>query len=276
MFFGKFSGRIVGAGIGFFVANIVGLVIGFVVGLFFDKGLAGVSKPIDPQKKAEVERSFFTSIFPLLGHLAKSDGRISEEEVAGSEQLMTRMGLSDADRSEAIVLFKKGSDAEFDINATLDSFMAICGEYNNLRQIFLVYLITIAYADNVLHEEEEKLLYAVAERLGYSRIAFNHLVGMIQAQNHFFRRGADGGQQQGYQRPPASQNELALAYKALGVDAGLDDKALKTQYRKLMSEYHPDKLAGRGVPEEMVKVATERSQEIQSAYELIKKHRKAP
>lgn len=273
-----FFGKLIGAVIGFLVANVIGLIIGLVVGHFFDKGLSGVSKPIDPQKKAEIERSFFQSVFPLLGHLAKSDGRISEEEIASSEDLMTRMGLSTSDRGEAIALFKRGADPDYDVNATLDSFMAVCGEFNNLRQIFLVYLITIAYADNILHEEEEKLLYTVAERLGYSRMAFNHLVGMIKAQNHFFRRaaGAGGGYQQEHthQRPPPSKSELELAYQALGVDASIDDKDLKKEYRKLMSEYHPDKLAGRGVPQEMVKMATERSQEIQSAYELIKKYRK--
>jgi DnaJ like chaperone protein len=52
------------------------------------------------------------------------------------------------------------------------------------------------------------------------------------------------------------------------------DAELKKAYRKLMSEYHPDKLAGRSVPDDMVKVATERAQEIQAAYDMIKKHRK--
>ncbi len=41
-----------------------------------------------------------------------------------------------------------------------------------------------------------------------------------------------------------------------------------------MSEYHPDKLMGQGVPDDMIKVATERSQEVQAAYDLIKSSRK--
>jgi DnaJ like chaperone protein len=40
-----------------------------------------------------------------------------------------------------------------------------------------------------------------------------------------------------------------------------------------MSENHPDKLMARGVPEDMIKIATERSQEIQAAYEMIKRTR---
>ena len=53
------------------------------------------------------------------------------------------------------------------------------------------------------------------------------------------------------------------------------DREIKRAYRKLISQYHPDKLIGQGVPEDMIEQATERSKEIHAAYELIEKHRKA-
>ena len=53
----------------------------------------------------------------------------------------------------------------------------------------------------------------------------------------------------------------------------MNERDLKRAYRKLMSENHPDKLIAQGVPEDMVKLATERSQEIQAAYEMIRKNR---
>ena len=63
------------------------------------------------------------------------------------------------------------------------------------------------------------------------------------------------------------------AYRALGVESTATDKEVKRAYRKLMSEHHPDKLIAKGVPEAMIKLATERTQEIQTAYELIRKSR---
>jgi len=66
---------------------------------------------------------------------------------------------------------------------------------------------------------------------------------------------------------------VADAYQALGVAADIGDAELKKVYRKLMSENHPDKLIARGVPDDLVQVATARSQEITAAYELIKNHR---
>ena len=63
-------------------------------------------------------------------------------------------------------------------------------------------------------------------------------------------------------------------YDLLGTARDADASTIKKAYRKLMSEFHPDKLMGQGVPEDMVKVATERSQEIQAAHDLIKRDRK--
>jgi DnaJ like chaperone protein len=63
------------------------------------------------------------------------------------------------------------------------------------------------------------------------------------------------------------------AYKALGVTKDSTDQEIKRAYRKLMSQYHPDKLMGQGVPEDMIAVATEQAKEIQLAYDLIKKNR---
>ncbi len=63
------------------------------------------------------------------------------------------------------------------------------------------------------------------------------------------------------------------AYKALGVTKDSTDAEVKRAWRKLMSQYHPDKLIGQGMPEDMIAMATEQAKEIQVAYDLIKKSR---
>ena len=63
------------------------------------------------------------------------------------------------------------------------------------------------------------------------------------------------------------------AYKALGVTKDSSDQEIKRAYRKLISQYHPDKLIGQGMPEDMIAMATEQAKEIQLAYYLLKKSR---
>ena len=90
---------------------------------------------------------------------------------------------------------------------------------------------------------------------------------MIMARSQFNAGGSSGGYAN-------SSNQLEAAYKALGVTAKNTDAEIKKVYRKLVSENHPDKLIGQGMPDDMIKLATERTQEIQKAYELIQQSRK--
>ena len=113
----------------------------------------------------------------------------------------------------------------------------------------------------MLNSAEKNLIKDIAFQLGYSQAAFKQLLDMVTNQTHFA-----GGQ-------TSSAHALDDAYKALGVTKDSTDQQIKRAYRKLMSQYHPDKLMGQGVPDDMIKVATEQAKEVQTAYDLIKKSR---
>ena len=59
--------------------------------------------------------------------------------------------------------------------------------------------------------------------------------------------------------------------KEMSVSAG--DEALKAAYRKLMVENHPDKAIARGMPEEFIKIATDKIAAINEAYDEIRRER---
>jgi DnaJ like chaperone protein len=260
-------GKLLGAVFGYLAAGPLGAIIGFIVGYFFDKGFAPFTTFGSRAHLAEVERVFFTTVFTVMGHLAKADGRISEEEISDAERLMANLGLSADHRREAIELFRRGAAPEFLLEPQIEAFLHQCAGRPDLKNLLLEYLLSLALADGVLHADEQALLRRVAVALGFSPAQFDQFLEMLQAQQQFQQRGA------GAAAPPASA--LTDAYRALGVAPEASDREVKTAFRRLMSQHHPDKLIAQGVPADMVKLATEKTQEIQAAYDLIERSRRA-
>ncbi|MBT7718597.1 MAG: co-chaperone DjlA, partial [Halieaceae bacterium] len=175
-----------------------------------------------------------------------------------------QMGLDAQQRKRAISLFQQGSAQDFQLEPTVSSFMETCRGQRQLCQTLLFFLISLALADHKIEQVEHNVLQRIATLLSFSPAQLEQMLRMAQAQGHFHGSSGYGAQ------PGTSLDD---AYEALGIASDVDDKALKRAYRKLMSENHPDKLIAKGVPEDMIKLATERAQEIQAAYEMIKKSR---
>ena len=101
------------------------------------------------------------------------------------------------------------------------------------------------------------MVVRVARGLGLSEADVAQLEALL-------RTGAPG---------PSPQHKLEDAYTALGLSPSATDAEIKQAYRRLMSQNHPDKLAGKGLPESMREMAEERSREISTAYAVIKEAR---
>ncbi len=261
-------GKIIGGVFGYLIThNIWGILIGVFLGHQFDKGLSrsggGFSAGWRVVNQARAQQAFFETTFSVMGHLAKADGRVSEEEIALARQVMARMGLPEAARREAVRLFGQGKAADFDLDAALTNFRSVTLGQRNLLQMFLEIQFFAAYADGAMDPDERRVLLHVCELLGFSEVDFERLDAMIQAEMHGFQGG--GAQRQG--------PSLADAYAILGISEDASDSEVKKAYRRLMSQHHPDKLVAKGLPEEMMKLAQEKTHEIRSAYERIKEAR---
>ena len=254
----KFIGFIAG----FYFFGFFGALLGLFVGSFFDRIRVYGAGAINPLQNAMRQAVFLETLFIAMGKLAKADGVVTQDEIAHVEQFMQKLGMTAEHRQQAIAWFKQGANPDFDIEPACRRFMSVCGNTKNLKQVLLVYLIVMALADGHFHPDEEALLGRIATHLGYSQAEFRQILDMVLNQSHF------GGATQ------ASQADaLEDAYKALGVTKDSSDAEIKRAYRKLMSQYHPDKLIGQGMPQDMIAMATEQAKEIQLAHELIKKSR---
>ncbi len=253
--------KFIGVIAGYIFFGFWGGLLGFFVGSFIDRVRAYGSGGMNPLQNALRQAVFLETVFISMGKLAKADGHVSQDEIDHVEQFMQKLGMTAEHRLRAIALFKQGADPDFDIAPTYARFMAVCGHTKNLKDVLLVYLIVMALADGHIHPAEEALLTDIAGRLGCGRDAFKHMMDMVLNQGHF-----GGGQ-------ATTAAALDDAYKALGVSKESTDAEIKRAYRKLMSQYHPDKLMGQGLPEDMIAMATEQAKEIQVAYDMIKKSR---
>jgi len=261
-------GKIIGGILGFLVANIPGLLIGIWIGHSFDKGLnQDFGRVFDRADPTQIQKVFFETSFAVMGHLAKADGTVTEKEIAAAEDVMRKLGLNADKRKEAISAFNRGKSNDFDLNLSLRELLTLCSRRPSLIQMFLEIQILAATADGQASGPEMEILYQIGYALGISSAQIDQLINMVHAQQSFHRDGHTGNYTVG------SKPSLEQAYQVLGIPATANKAETKRAYRKLMSQHHPDKLVSRGMPEEMVKVATEKSQEIQSAYEMIKKQK---
>ena len=246
---------------GFYFFGFFGAIFGLLFGSIIDRARVYGTGGMNPLQNTLRQAVFLETLFILMGKLAKADGVISQHEIAHVEQFMQKLGMTAEHRLQAIAWFKQGADPAFDVKATYKRFQDVCGHTKNLKQMLLVYLIVMALADGHFHPAEEALLTEIAAHLGYDQAAFKQLLDMVLNQSHFGAEQAN------------SAAALDDAYKALGVTKDNTDQEIKRAYRKLMSQYHPDKLIGQGMPQDMIAMATEQAKEIQLAHDLIKQHR---
>ncbi|MBA5762143.1 co-chaperone DjlA [Vibrio sp. 404] len=273
-------GKILGTFFGFLFGGLFGAVFGLFLGHQFDKARrlqqAGFrSSPFGGgPSQAQRQEEFFKAAFAVMGHVAKAKGQVTKEEIQLASTMMDRMNLHGELRTAAQEAFREGKSSDFPLDDVLARVKISSGGRFDLLQFFLELQISAAFADGSLHPSERDVLHRIAEKLGFSAQQLEQRLRMQEAAFRFQHGGfgGQGGQQQSgsWQQAP-SANQLSDAYKVLGVDEDTDSKVLKRAYRKLMNEHHPDKLMAKGLPPEMMNVAKEKSQEIQNAYDLIKK-----
>ncbi len=262
-------GKVVGGAFGFLMGGPLGAILGASVGHQFDAGMQGMADEdnLNPGDQHRVQMAFFTATFSVMGHIAKADGQVTTAEINLAKRVMDQLALSGEMRQTAINLFEQGKSANFPLADVLDQFRRECHRRTNLIRMFLEIQVQAAYADGSLDPSEEQVLYQICEHLGLSRFEYEAIKLQFQAQQRFY------GQGQAHARQQAS-NQLDDAYAVLGVQRTATDAEVKKAYRRLMSQHHPDKLVAKGLPEEMMTIAKEKTQQIRKAYEVVKESRR--
>lgn len=276
-------GKILGVFFGMLFGGPLGALFGLFVGHQFDKAKrlnqGSFSRGgFGTGNQTERQEEFLNAAFSVMGHVAKAKGQVTREEIQLATIMMDRMSLNTEQKRAAQEAFREGKSSDFPLERVLSRVSVSSNGRHDLLQFFLELQISAAFADGSVHPEEREMLHRIAQGLGFSIQQLEQRLRMQEAAFRFQQGGFSGRHQQsggqhsggGWQQAN-SASSLSAAFDVLGVSEDADAKTVKRAHRKLMNEHHPDKLMAKGLPPEMMNMAKEKSQEIQNAYDLIKK-----
>ncbi|MEH0832103.1 co-chaperone DjlA [Pectobacterium cacticida] len=284
----RYWGKLLGLALGIASsAGIWGMIMGLLMGHWIDKARA--SRRRDYFSAQSTRQSlFFLTTFQAMGHLTKSKGRVTEADIRIATKMMDRLELFGEARIAAQRAFREGKAVHFPLRLKLRKLRDACLGRFDLIKMFLEIQLQVAFVDGVLHPNERRVLYVIADELGVTREQFEYFLrnmerpaGQQSRQNQSRQNGKsyqwrnnDGANGHSYhgQRPvsPPRGPTIESACRTLGVRRGDDAATIKRAYRKLMSEHHPDKLVAKKLSPRMMELAKRKAQDIQAAYELLK------
>lgn len=232
-------GKWIGGGLGWAFGGPLGAIIGFALGSHF----GNKTNSREYVGQTSQQRDFNVSLLVLSAAVMKADGSVKKSELDYVKSFFLRN--FGQERAEKYILMLreilKQDIQVYEVSQQVGRFM----EYSSKLQL-LHYLFGIASADGTTHENEVDVISVISKYMGISSSDFQSIKAMFVQQ-------VDG------------------AYKILGIDANATDDEVKKAYREMAKKYHPDKVAYLG--EDVRKSAEQKLQEVNEAYEKIRKQR---
>lgn len=241
-------GKIVGGTLGFALGGPLGAIAGAALGHTFD-----ATDNQYPRARLsyheEAQMTFFVATFSMLAKVAHADGRISPEEIQAVEDFMANeLNLTPESKRFAVEIFETAINSPMAFQDFAGQFYHQFHNQPRLLDLMIDVLLRLSVADGALSDSEEKLISSAARTFRFSEQKYNELKARYAP-------------------------DFEKYYAILGIHSRASDDEIKRQYRRLVKEYHPDKIASKGLPEEFNKFANDKFREIQDAYDAVKQER---
>lgn len=248
-----FLGKTIGAGIGFMLGGPIGALLGGMVGHGFDveqERVPGIGNaPPYGRINANSELLFYVALTSLVAKLAKADGKVTADEIAAYKDFLNNnLHLSDEELSIITRLFNEAQNSHTTAEEYAQQIYALNHHNPEILREILSLLFRISIADGTLSKEEERYIASIAHIFKVSVNEYAQIKALYVSDKDKY-------------------------YKILGVSHDSSNEEIKSSYRKLVVDYHPDKLVSKGLPEDFIQFAHQRLTEINGAYEYIKKER---
>ena len=230
----KWLGGILGFTFG---GGIFGGIIGYAIGSLLEK------KVKTEYRGGEQQGDFIMGLLILTAAVMKADGKVMKSELNFVKDFLAK-NFGTENLQNRIDILRQLLDKNIDVYQTCEK-IRISFPYATKLQL-LHYLFGIAVADNDCTKAEKDLIERIANLIGLSQADYKSIEAM------YFQ-------------------VTDSAYVILQVERNATDEEIKRAYKRMCIKYHPDKVAHLG--EEAQKAANEKFQEINNAYEQIKKER---
>lgn len=196
----------------------------------------------------QVQAAYFVSMFSILGKLAKIDGVVTQHEIAVVEQFINSLPVPDREKQFARQVFNEAKDSSYGIEDFAIQLCQITKKQPGALLSFFEILFQVVAADGTFHADEEAALKRIQGIFRISDQQFNSIKAV------YFK-------------------DLDLYYKRLNCTPENSNQEIKSTYKKLVKDFHPDTIVSKGLPEEFMHFATKRFRETKEAYEKIRQER---
>ncbi|MEE8333194.1 MAG: TerB family tellurite resistance protein [Alphaproteobacteria bacterium] len=239
-------GKVLGGAAGFAVGGPLGALFGAAAGHAFDRMKGPRQTGADSEPGIIKQTAFAIAVIVLSAKMAKADGAVTRDEIDAFREIFH------VPPEEAKHVGRLFNQARKDSHGFEPYAKQIGGMFHDnpaVLEELMGGLFHIARADGVAHPAEVEYLRKVAEIFGFDEATFERM-----RVAHF---GVD----------------MTDPYTVLGTTRNASDEEVRTAWRDLMREHHPDALIAQGMPEDFVELATEKVATINAAYDKIRAQR---
>ena len=209
--------------------------------------------------------SIIEPFFSLLGHISKTDGKVSKESIRAVERVISSMKCTPEQRKTAIHAFNVGKSNSFNLQNTLQRIHVYLLFNPQQEDTIIEYIINVGHADGKPTKRKRNTLHIITSSI--NKKVFNHHQQWQNWQEHQWEHAQ-------HQRTPHQQEQPPIhwAYQTLDCSSNDSLETVTKKYRKLLSKYHPDRLAAKNASEKEIKAANDKTHDIKKAFEMIKKN----